>query len=390
MRHPRGLDFDEQRKVVMLRDDKHWSWKRIADPAESGIYNIEGLPTCRDVVRLTYRKFFQHGRKKEKYAYANCGRKAWKLTPDVKQPLIRHLIATRKKDICTSKTLQFMLAADKGIAIDDSTIRKFLTDNGYEWRPRAQKRAYSSDEMIVREMFAKRVCRMSAAQIRTKMALSIDGVVLTMPPKDDVGRWNHCVSAETHMWRKPFEAASPELAGFMPYKGQVPIERAVPFWGGISQGGCGYIVFHEFKKCSIEEWCDAIQDGTLGRLLRRLNPRNTQRSWKLLCDGEGFLHSKDARKWYGRRSISTWKIPAHSPDLNPIEKFWSWLRRELRRRDLVDFKSKRAPITKAQYIARVKQVLTTRRANLAAANIAKSLKKVCKEVVDKKGAAARS
>ena len=85
-----------------------------------------------------------------------------------------------------------------------------------------------------------------------------------------------------------------------------------------------------------------------------------------------------------------WRIPPHSPDLNPIEKFWSWLRRELRKRDLDDFKNKRPPLTKPQYIARVRQVLATPSAQTKARNIANGLKKVCTEVVAKKGAAARS
>ena len=127
-----------------------------------------------------------------------------------------------------------------------------------------------------------------------------------------------------------------------------------------------------------------------GPLLRKLNPSNRDRPWRVLCDGEGFLHSKDARAACQRRSISLWKIPPRSPDLNPVEKFWSWLRRELRRRDLQDYKQKKAALTKAQYIARVGQVLQTTKAQQVAARIAAGFRKTCKEVDDKKGAAARS
>ena len=117
-----------------------------------------------------------------------------------------------------------------------------------------------------------------------------------MPPGDVLGRWNHCMAGETHMWRKPCEAASADLAGDDAYANQVRIDRAVPFWGGISEGGCGYIVFHENKKCTTGEWVDAIRGGALGALLRRLNPRIKERPWRILCDGEHFLHSQDAHK----------------------------------------------------------------------------------------------
>ena len=133
-----------------------------------------------------------------------------------------------------------------------------------------------------------------------------------------------------------------------------------------------------------------IKDGTMGALLRKLNRGNKDRPWRVLCDGEGFLHSKDARAACQRHSISLWKIPPRSPDLNPVEKFWSWLRRELRRRDLQDYRQKKACLTKAQYIARVRQVLGTEKAQQVAKRIASGFRKTCKEVDDKSGAAARS
>ena len=150
------------------------------------------------------------------------------------------------------------------------------------------------------------------------------------------------------------------------------------------------MLFHSTKKCSVEEWVSVIKDGTMGALLRKLNPSNKDRPWRVLCDGECFLHSKAALAACERHSISLWKIPPRSPDLNPIEKFWSWLRRELRRRDLQDYKQKKAVLTKVQYIARVTQVLKGTKAQQVAKRIAAGFRKTCKEVDTKKGAAARS
>ena len=110
----------------------------------------------------------------------------------------------------------------------------------------------------------------------------------------------------------------------------------------------------------------------------------------MLSDGEMFLHSEEAKRACVARSISLWKIPAHSPDSNPIEKFWSWFRRELRRLDLQDLHQKRPPLTKQEYIERVKDSLQSGGAQRRAANIAAGFRKVLKEVADKQGAAARS
>ena len=123
-----------------------------------------------------------------------------------------------------------------------------------------------------------------------------------------------------------------------------------------------------------------VKSGLLGGLLRKLNPSITDRPWRVLSDGEKFLHFEASQSAYNLRHVSLWAIPPRSPDLDPIENFWSWLRTELRRRDLEDYTAKRPCPTKPQYIARVKQVLQTAKAKRVAGNIAAGFKKACQEV----------
>ena len=59
---------------------------------------------------------------------------------------------------------------------------------------------------------------------------------------------------------------------------------------------------------------------------------------------------------YEAKGIRLWQIPPRSPDLNPIQKFWSWLRRELRRRDLQDWEAKRPALGRTAYRARLRAV----------------------------------
>ena len=75
------------------------------------------------------------------------------------------------------------------------------------------------------------------------------------------------------------------------------------------------------------------------------------------------------------------------PDLSPIDRFWGWLRKKLRAMDLKDCVSGRPVLDKPAYVARVRRVLNSKAAQKCAANCAKSLRKVCKEAVLKKGAA---
>ena len=72
---------------------------------------------------------------------------------------------------------------------------------------------------------------------------------------------------------------------------------------------------------------------------------------------------------------------------NPVEKFWSWLRRRLRALDSRDAVKKRPVLSKMAYKARVRAVCRSKRAQAVASACALGLKKVCREVVKKKGAA---
>ena len=101
------------------------------------------------------------------------------------------------------------------------------------------------------------------------------------------------------------------------------------------------------------------------------------------------MSAKTVRPLYTKRRVRLMHIPARSPDLNPIESFWGWLRRELRRRDLEDLRLKKPPLSKSQYKQRVKQVLSTAKAQKVAKAKFRNLKKVYREVVKKKGAMSR-
>ena len=211
-----------------------------------------------------------------------------------------------------------------------------------------------------------------------------------MPPADPVERQNFCMHDESHMWRKRSEAAMPELAGDAPYGNQVPLERAVPLWAGISEGGLATIAFHETKKLTSSEWVDAVEDGALTDAVEGLSPVNPDGPWHVLCDNETFLRTAESKVAHKDCGIKLWHIPPKSPDLNPIEKFWAWLRKHLRTLDFNDLKAKRKPLSKPAFRERVRKVLKSQKAQTVAASCARNLRKVCEEVVQKKGAASRS
>ena len=82
-----------------------------------------------------------------------------------------------------------------------------------------------------------------------------------------------------------------------------------------------------------------------------------------------------------------WSIPARSPDLNPVERFWVWLRRKLRSMDLADDAIAKKPVLgRMAYRARVVRILKINKAQNTAANIAKGFRRICKRIVDSKRA----
>ena len=189
------------------------------------------------------------------------------------------------------------------------------------------------------------------------------------------------------MYRKSNEAAHPDLAGNHPYAQQVPLKRAVPLWGAISSHGFHEIAYHKARKLNNEEWCDdVLKAGKFTKAMRVLQPGRRHRIRRVLCDSESFLEVKQCRDFYKKNNIKLVHIPSHSPDLNPIESFWGWLKKELRRRDLEDLRQKRPPLGKTAYKRRVKNILKGKKAQKAACAKFANFRKVCKVVALKKGA----
>ena len=335
-----------------------------------------------------YREFSrQQGRRI--YKYKNCGRKPWKVSRAIEKFILKRLLELRKLHVCTSTMLAREVMKRKRVELEDSTVRKVLKRNGYTWLPRNQKPKYSEGEMVRRKSFADGVLELTPAELRSKLSLAMDGVVVTVPPNDATARLNYCRYGDTHIYRKKNEAALPELAGADRYAKQVPLARSLPMWGGVSEGGFVPILFHPNKKLDSDEWVEAVENGCLDGAIKKLKPMSKRGPWTVLCDGESFLHCPESREAHRKVKVKLWQIPAKSPDLNPIDFFWAWMRRELRARDFADLRAKRAVLGKMAYKKRVVNVLRSAKAQRHAAACVRGLRKVCREVSLKGGAASR-
>ena len=149
------------------------------------------------------------------------------------------------------------------------------------------------------------------------------------------------------------------------------------------------MAFHKTKKMSADEWVRFVERGNLRHALIAINPQRPDGPWTVLCDGERFLHARASIEACRREKVKLLMVPPRSPELNPVEKFWSWLRRELVALDLKDLKNRRPALGKAAFKRRVRNLCRTQRAKVVAQRIAKSWRKTCVAVVAAGGAAVK-
>ena len=383
-RRANSMNFSNERKVVIMRGQRK-KYRVIQSQVKNRKGVMPGLTTLKDTVRRFNKRVGQ-----VVYKYDNCGRTAWKMTNANKAFVVRMLLKLRKSQYCTSTTLQQVLAKERRVVVNVKSIQRCLRDSGYRWLPKSQKRKYSGLDMRKRVDFAAPLDGLPLAQYQEKVSFSMDGVILPMAPASPVERLNFCRSDETKMWRQRSEYAVPELAGDEKMPKQVPLDRSVAFWGGIGAAGAAVVCFHEYKKIEPDEWAEALDDGKLEEALETACFPNGAGGYTVICDNERFLKNADAKASYDACGVTLMHIPPRSPDLNPVERFWSWVRKQMKKKDLEDFRAKRPPLTKTAYRQRLRTLLRSPRAVIVAKNHFNSLPKTCTIVVNRRGAHSNS
>ena len=130
-----------------------------------------------------------------------------------------------------------------------------------------------------------------------------------------------------------------------------------------------------------------VEDGKLKRAIQRIQPSARRPRYStVICDNESFLKTPGVKKAYRREKISLWHIPAASPDLNPVEMFWGWLRKQLSKLDQRDLEAGRPVPTKGEYWERVRKLVRSAQGQRVARSDFLGLRKSCRKVVANEGA----
>ena len=380
-RHPRGLSPAMQQRVYALRTTHGMSFQAIAPKVKNLAGGVPNWQVCRDAYHRMCGSGLSAGSN-----YQNCGRSAV-ITPEIRRWLVARLKVLRKTTVCTSAALQRELAKKKGIVVQACTVRKHLGIAGYKWLPRTTARLYTVEERRQRKDFAEEVLQMTPQELKSKVHLSMDGVVLTIPPKGLIARRNFVRTDDKHVWRTPQEHDLPALSGHDPYAKQVPLRRALPLWGGISAAAYATVLFHPRRKLNTDDWAAAVNRGQLLKALQLANPQRSRGPWTILCDNESFLGADASTEALKKVRVTLWYVPPRSPDLNPVEKYWSWVCRQMRAMDLADLSAKRPAAGRAEYKRRFSRLVKSAKGKRVAGNVFCSLLKTCRKVVANGGRA---
>lgn len=199
----------------------------------------------------------------------------------------------------------------RGVAVDDSTIRKTLRNNGYHGRSPRNKPWINKCNRRKRMEFAKSHLNADQAYF--------DRIIFS-----DESKFNLFGSdGKLKVWRQPNAELNPKnLAPTVKHGG-----GSVLVWGCFSSAGVGKLVFIE---------------GIMNHLACiNILKENLQSSADMLGLGADFIFQHDndpkhtalnTRLWLLYNVRHQFATPPQSPDMNPIENLWSYLESRLRER----------------------------------------------------------
>lgn len=161
-------------------------------------------------------------------------------------------------------------------------------------------------------------------------------------------------------------------------------------WSELSHSGAvflqevlGWLLFTKNERWMTKSGRGYVRAGKLRKGIQKIKPVKRNGPWTVLCDGEGFMKGALSKEAHKKAKVTLWRVPPRSPDLNPVEKYWPWLKKKLRKMDLEDCVKGKPVLTKRAYIARVRRVVESKQSHKVARNYALGLRNVCKQVLSK-------
>ncbi len=269
----------------------------------------------------------------------NTGRPR-KLSERDQRRVIRSVQELRKSDgSFTSKRIASYTGLDKNVS--NRTVRRCLNKNGYKYRQSRKKGLLSSQDRENRVKFCRRVKDLKCADFWKKyISMYIDGVGFEFKTKPlDQAR-----APSSREWRLTSEGLKVTM------KGKKEGVRNATFMVGMSYRNGVIACSQYFGSITGKKMAKIIDEDLAPAVERSIEPR----ARRILQDGCPRQNSKTAIGAFDRNKVKVFKIPARSPDLNPIENLFNTIKKSLRQQAL-DRQIERE--TFEEFSARVKQTL---------------------------------
>ena len=132
--HPRGLSAQMKRKVWVLRKDKKPAMQNTWSTIASKVRNLLGEKPFWKVCRDAFNEL-EKTKRAAKDSYSNCGRKPI-LTKALVKWIVRQMLKLRTDFDVTSPDMMHLLAKEKGIEVEVSSIRRALRVARYKYLAR--------------------------------------------------------------------------------------------------------------------------------------------------------------------------------------------------------------------------------------------------------------
>ncbi len=237
----------------------------------------------------------------------------------------------RHKRFCTCRYIRKEL----GLAASCRTICRVLNDNGYSWKRVPRVQGLTPEQIAKRKAFVDMYIGRCPTWWEQRMQMVLDGVTLTMAPKQMSARQKHAAQRISCMWQREGETLNNDLHTFNRYG--VQLGTKVALWGGFTGNGKFTLRMWTPKpKMAKDDWI-ALVPTVKAAVDQAYGDDLAENPW-VWHDNERFLLCPEA---YKRSGLSLHRFPPNSGDLNPIENVWAWLRRDLAIREQEDLKSKR-------------------------------------------------
>ena len=279
---------------------------------ESAMQIKKLMDNCKISERSVYR-LLKEPVNGEKKVLKVPGRKR-KLTERTEKRLIRNISKIRKVD--KNWTVRNLMDLTDLTDITERSIQRYLNRNNYHHQVARKKGVISIKDCQQRLTFAKANQKREQSFWEEHIAFYFDGAGF----QHKINPYEHETSCRSKVWRRNDEGLHSDCTA----KGSKVGCRQSKFFVAISYGR-GVILAEHYEKLNGESFAQFIR-----KHFEKVFEKSGKSSNLWLQDGDPSQNSRKSKNAQELVGADVFPIPPRSPELNPIENVFSFVKKELR------------------------------------------------------------